>query len=202
MNKILSLFLGILLLTGAAVLWITNKPEPIAVPPVVEAPKQEVAPIVLQKDGLGIVSFGATPEATIATVSKVLGIPTKDTGMVPSFSAYGTCPGEQIRGVEWNNFYVLFGDTVFGKNAFFQYGYTDTKDAPHVAALTTGKGLTLGMHTEELKTLYPEATIGDWLPGQKGFTLDKDGSGTGKYLGGTLIDDKVYWIAGGELCGE
>jgi hypothetical protein len=158
--------------------------------------------IVLNKDGLGIVHFGDSPETVIAAVTKTLGAPTKDTGMTSSFSKYGTCPGNELRGVEWNNFYVLFGDTAFGTQKFFQYGYTDTKEAHLVPALMTSKGVTIGMTVQEIKAKYPSAKIGTWLPGQDAITLEARSTDKKEYLGGTIIDSKLYWLAGGILCGE
>lgn len=66
--------------------------------------------LVLRGDGLGVTDFGASPADAISALTTALGPPTKDTGWEPAFSSYGTCPGEQIRGVEWDGLVLLFTD--------------------------------------------------------------------------------------------
>ncbi len=187
----------------AGILLLANRPQK-AVTPIVTSPAAETpAPIVLQKDGLNVAKFGDSPEAVIAAITKTLGAPTKDTGMTSSFSSYGTCPGNELRGVEWKNFYVLFGDTVFGTHKFFQYGYSSSDAKGLLApALKTDKGVTVGMSLADVKKAYLNAKVGVWLPGQDSITLEERSSNKREYLGGTIIDGKLYWLAGGVLCGE
>ncbi|MES2224425.1 MAG: hypothetical protein V4478_00395 [Patescibacteria group bacterium] len=187
----------------AGMLLLANRPQktmtPLVIPPAAETP----APIVLQKDGLSVAKFGDSPETVIAAITKTLGAPTKDTGMTSSFSAYGTCPGNELRGVEWKNFYVLFGDTVFGTYKFFQYGYSSS-DAKGLLASTlkTDKGVTVGMSLADAKKAYPNARVGVWLPGQDSITFEERSANKREYLGGTIVDGKLYWLGGGVLCGE
>lgn len=157
--------------------------------------------IVLKADGLGAVAFGATPSETIAILTSAFGAPTKDTGWIDSFSPYGICPGEKIRGVEWNNLHVLFGDTLFGKQAFFGFEYVN-RTGINEPVLKTEKLITLGATKTQIQTAYPNATFGDWLPGQTGTTFVHGAEGSGEYLGGTLEEDKLFWISGGIFCGE
>ncbi len=166
--------------------------------PVSETP---IAKVVLRQDGLEAVKFGATPEEALATLNPVFGQPTKDTGWIDSFSLYGTCPGEQIRAVEWNNLHLLFGDTVHGNKAFFGFEYVDRTGAGK-PTLMTERAITLGASKEAIKTAYPDATFGDWLPGQTGTTFVRGAEGSGQYLGGTIENDKLFWIGGGIFCGE
>ncbi len=186
----------ILVIPIAIVAWVLLRhPAPQVEAPVVPVP-------VLQKDGLGIVSFGASPEDTIAVLTKALGVPTKDTGTIESFSAYGTCPGKDLRAVEWKNLYVLFGDTAYGTGKFYQYGYTNK--APLLATLSTNKGVTLGMGAEEIKARYPDAKFSEWLPEQDGVLLEaRDPYNRADFLGGTFDENKkLYFIIGGIQCGE
>lgn len=208
MKKTITIFI-ILAAIAAGIFWF-NRPEvqapiidtPATVGGDIPVPTTDQQKLVLEQDGLDAINFGAAPEETIAAISAVLGTPTKDTGVVESFSKYGTCPGDTVRGVEWKNFYVLFGDTVWGKNKFYGYGYTDIRDAEHISPLYTAKGVTIGMSAAEMKEKYPKATIGEWLPGQKAFTLERGASHDGRFLAGTLIDDKIYFLSGGIMCGE
>lgn len=169
--------------------------------PVATVPITSTEGIILRENGLGIVSFGASSEETLAILTPLLGQPTKDTGWVDSFSSYGTCPGDSIRGVEWNNLHVLFGDTLYGKKAFFGFEYVN-RDGTIDPILETEKSITLGATKEAIKAVYPSATFGDWLPGQTGTTFIRGAEGSGEYLGGTLEDNKLFWIGGGIFCGE
>ncbi len=193
MKKTVLFIIAIVIITLAYVL---GSSRPTTTP--VVNPKPE---IVLKADGLGAVSFGATPSETIAILTSALGNPTKDTGWVDSFSPYGTCPGDSIRGVEWNNLHVLFGDTLHGKEAFFGFEYVN-RDGAIDPILKTEKSITLGANKDTITTAYPSATFGDWLPGQIGTTFIRGAEGSGEYLGGTIEDDTLFWIGGGIFCGE
>ena len=158
--------------------------------------------IVLRHDGLAAVIFGATEEEVVSTLTTSLGTPTKDTGWIDSFSPYGNCPGEKIRGIEWGSLHVLVGDTPqYGTKTFFGFEYVD-RTGSETPLLFTERGITLGATREAIEKAYPDATFGEWLPGQTGTTFVRGGSGSGQYLGGTIENDKLFWIGGGVLCAE
>lgn len=152
----------------------------------------------LESDGLGSLKFGATEEDVLTTFNRALGTSTADTGWTSSFSAYGTCPGNQIRVVEWNRLRVFFGDTKFGTKKFFQYEYTDRNATSPIPLITTAVGLTLNMTKAELLTLYPNVKITPWTENYEQierFAIDDS-------LQGTIKDGKVFWINSGVQCGE
>src|SRR3546814_20626376 len=61
-------------------------------------------------DGLGVVSLGSEPDAAVSAVTAALGDPSLDTGWESSFGTYGTCPGPEVRAVEWGGPVLLFTD--------------------------------------------------------------------------------------------
>lgn len=111
------------------------------------------AAIALRGDGLGVVELGAAPDAAIASVTAELGEPSVDTGWEPSFSTYGTCPGEQIRGVEWGGLVLLFtdGDTTYGSGQHL-FSWRVTGAPPPVS---TANGLGYGSRAADAEELYP-----------------------------------------------
>jgi hypothetical protein len=154
--------------------------------------------IVLRGDGLGVVDLGATPGAAIAAVTAALGAPTLDTGWESSFSAYGTCPGEQIRGVEWDSLVLLFtdGDTAYGSGEhFFTWRLTG---AP--PALGTAKGLGYHATVADAQALYPDAVEviepDEPFPGFLQIALD------GGVITGYLDGDVITNLEAGAGCGE
>jgi hypothetical protein len=109
--------------------------------------------IALRGDGLGVVALGATPDAAVTAVTAELGDPSLDTGWEPSFSTYGTCPGEQIRGVEWGGLVLLFtnGDTQYGSGEHL-FSWRVTGAPPPVSTAT---GLGYGSTAVDAEELYP-----------------------------------------------
>jgi hypothetical protein len=169
-----------------------------ASPPAEEPTASATAELVLRGDGLGVVDLGAAPDDAIAAVTAALGDPTLDTGWEPSFSAYGTCPGEQIRGVEWDHLVLLFtdGDTAYGRGQhLFTWRLTG---AP--PALGTAKGLGYQARVADAEELYPgdvEVTEPDEpFPGF--LTLAADGGAITGYLDGDVITN----LEAGTPCGE
>jgi hypothetical protein len=119
----------------------TSTPEPVG------------SESALRGDGLGVVEFGAAPDEAVAAMTAVLGEPTADTGWEPSFSTYGTCPGAQIRGVEWGGLVLLFtdGDTTYGSGEHL-FSWRVTGAPP---ALSTVGGLGFGATAADAEELYP-----------------------------------------------
>lgn len=167
-----------------------------AAPPSSDAPAK--AEIVLRGDGLGVVALGAPPEAAVDAVTAALGDPTADTGWQSSFSAYGTCPGEQIRGVEWDNLVLLFtdGDTAYGTGEHL-FTWRITGAPP---ALGTAKGLGYKATVADAEELYPgdvEVTEpDDPFPGFAQIRVD--GGIITAYLDGQVITN----LEAGTGCGE
>lgn len=205
-QTILTLILAIVIAIGVYVAMATRVIEPLVITEVtatsstttVVTPPVEKISLQLESDGLGSLKFGATQEDVLATFNRALGTSTADTGWTNSFSAYGTCPGNEIRVVEWNRLRVFFGDTKFGTKKFFQYEYTDRNATSPVPLITTAQGLTLDMSKAELLTLYPNVKITPWTENYEQierFAIDDS-------LQGTIRKGKVFWINAGVQCGE
>ncbi|MES2986050.1 MAG: hypothetical protein V4686_02900 [Patescibacteria group bacterium] len=202
-NTFLTLILTIIIAIGVYV-YMENRVPPIIVEePTATTTVQTPTPggkisLQLESDGLGGLKFGATEEDVLSTFNRALGSSTKDTGWTNSFSMYGTCPGTQIRVVEWNRLRVFFGDTKFGMKKFFQYEYTDRDAAKAIPLITTAKGVTLNTTKAELQRLYPAIKITPWTENYaqyERFSIDDS-------LQGTLKGGKVFWINAGVQCGE
>lgn len=156
------------------------------------------AEIVLRGDGLGVVDLGATPDDAIPAVTAALGAPTRDTGWEPSFSEYGTCPGDQIRGVEWDHLVLLFtdGDTAYGTGPHL-FTWRITGAPP---ALGTAMGLGYQATVADAEELYPgdveHIEADDPFPGF--LTIAADGGSITAYLDGDVVTN----LEAGTPCGE
>lgn len=161
------------------------------------------ASTTLSAKGIGDTSFGTPANDVMNTLTILFGAPSKDTGSIESFSAYGTCPGQTIRVVEWGRLRVFFGDTVFGKNAFFHYEYTDRDSSAMTPVLAMNQDITLGSSESALKAAYPHAIVTPFEEGGwSSFVISSDQK-TGASFGGNLGDThKIYWINAGIACGE
>ncbi len=157
------------------------------------------APIALRGDGLGVVDLGASPDAAIAAVTEELGPPSVDAGWSPSFSVYGTCPGEQIRGVEWEGLVLLFtdGTTDFGAGEHL-FAWRITGAPP---AVGTRAGLGFGATAADAEELYPGAV--ERVPAEDPFPaflqVAVDGGAITAFLDD---DDTITNLEAGAPCGE
>lgn len=158
--------------------------------------------LVLQGNGLEVLTFGASPETVIPRLTSMIGTPTKDTGWISSFSSYGTCPGEKIRVVEWNRLRAFFGDTAFGAQKFFQWEYVKTGTGTQSPIIATKGGVTLDMTKAEVLALYPQARFIPWMENTESMRLVADNPATNEHLGGTLEGGTVSYLSGGIQCGE
>lgn len=161
-------------------------------------PGSPASAIVLRGDGLGVVELGAAPDVAIAAVSAALGQPTADTGWQSSASSYGTCPGERVRGVEWDHLVLLFtdGDTAYGSGEHF-FTWRITGAPP---ALGTAAGLGYQATVADAQELYPgdvEITEPDEpFPGFLQIAVE------GGRITGYLDGDVITNIEAGAGCGE
>lgn len=138
------------------------------------APEEdEGPPVVLRGDGLGAVRFGAPVDEVIVALTLRWGPPDSDTGWWDPKArgmqfAFGACPGNEQRGVEWRDFWVLFSDgpTPWGPAAnrhFFSWYYdAEDYDAPRPdpggnrPPLQTEVGISLGAAVADLQRAYGE----------------------------------------------
>jgi hypothetical protein len=155
--------------------------------------------IVLRGDGLGVVELGADPEVAVAAVSEALGEPTADTGWESSFSVYGTCPGEQVRGVEWDHLVLLFtdGSTAHGNGPHF-FAWRITGSPP---ALGTAAGFGYRATAADAEELYAGGV--EVVPPDEPFPgflqIEAEGGTITAYLDEA---DVVTNLEAGVACGE
>ena len=157
------------------------------------------AAIALRGDGLGVVALGAAPDEAIAAVGEELGEPSLDSGWEPSSSSYGTCPGEQIRGVEWDGLVLLFtdADTAVGSGEHL-FTWRVTGAPP---AIATAKGLGFGATATDAEELYPGQV--EKVPEEDPFPafleVEAEGGRITAYLDET---DTITNLEAGPGCGE
>jgi len=165
------------------------------------------AKLVLRGDSLGDVRFGVDAEGAIAYVETLLGAPDSDSGYVDAASEFGSCPGEQVRGVQWGNLLLLFGDeseVASGRMHFYgwRYGPIGTTMPEPVGPATEG-GITLGATVNEVLAAHPVADVFNDDVFGAGFDID---SGARGLVSGSLSNDAPNGVTlalfGGVTCGE
>ena len=159
----------------------------------------EASAIALRGDGLGVVDLGGTPDDAIAAVSAELGDPSVDTGWEPSFSTYGTCPGEQIRGVEWEGLVLLFtdGDTAQGTGEHL-FTWRVTGAPPPISTAT---GLGFGATAADAEDLYSGEV--ETIPAEDPFPGFLEIQAEGGLIRAFLDDDDTITnLEAGTPCGE
>jgi hypothetical protein len=177
-------------------------------------PEPAIGELVLETDGVGslgaLVDFGTNDEVAVAEVTAALGPNTEDSGWIPSFSGYGTCPGDEVRGVEWGSFVMLFtnADTAFatgGARHFFSYYYTE----PAQPDFATPEMIEIGSTVAQLKAAYegPDFVFTEFEfdPSLGHWTYDHDFDAQTLLWGittGFTDGDLVMSINGGIGCGE
>lgn len=155
--------------------------------------------VVLRGDGLGVVGLGEPPQAVLDAVGAALGPPTRDTAWEPAFSEYGTCPGEQIRGVEWDHLVLLFTDgaTVLGEGEHL-FAWRLNGAPP---ALGTATGFGWGATATDAEELYPGQV--EVVPAEEPFPafllVEAEGGTITAYLD---EHDVVTNLEAGIPCGE
>jgi hypothetical protein len=160
-----------------------------------------------------LIEFGAAFDDVQPALVAAFGEPSADTGITSSFSAYGTCPGEQLRALEFADgaLYVLFGDVDGPELTMYQWTLADegrTDEVPKAMALvgdvTTyefGVGDTLGSLGEGSSGAELEV-FDDDEPLPAAFRLQDQSPGFYGYLTGTQDDDTLTGVQAGTACGE
>jgi hypothetical protein len=191
--------LGLTLVLVALVLAACRDDDPDAVSTTTTTTEPDASAIALRGDGLGVVALGARPDAAIAAVSAELGEPSVDTDWEPSFSTYGTCPGEQIRGVEWEGLVLLFtdGDTAQGTGEHL-FTWRVTGAPPPIS---TVMGLGFGATAADAEDLYPSQV--ETVPAEDPFPSFLEIQAEGGLIRAFLDDEATITnLEAGTPCGE
>ena len=158
----------------------------------------------MREDGLGEALFGADAEEVIEYIRSLAGPPTSDSGWADPNSAFGVCPGNEVRGLVWGDLLVLFSDdspVASGRRHFLSYSYGPPfAFTPQPAGMRTPRGITIGSTVAELRAAYPEVIVneGDDIFAAN-FHVSDNLNG---FLTGAAETDTVESIIGGVGCGE
>ena len=161
--------------------------------------------LVLLPVGVGRARFGTEAEGVISYISGIAGPPTADSGWVDALeSPFGACSGERVRGLQWGQLQLLFGDESSVSSVpghFFSYRYGGFTDQPPVPpGLRTDSGLLLGSTLAQIRSAHPEVTVFEDAIFGAGFSISQGG------ISGTLTDSsdagQVEVLYGGIGCGE
>jgi hypothetical protein len=135
-----------------------------SVTPAEEVPGSGVVanPIVLRRDGLGVVDFGQPADESAAAVTAVLGEPDRDTGWVDPLSI-SSCAGTETRVLNWGDLALYFSDesgVANGQRHLFAYSYGSVEDLETTPeGLATPEGIGLGTTVEFLRAAYPDVVV-------------------------------------------
>ena len=168
------------------------------------------ATVRLTGDGIdlptGVVTFGDTFETVAPDLLRFLGKPTKDTGSIDVFSEYGTCPGKDLRVLEYDGgaLQVLFG-TMESQTQMTVYSWalTAESDSTPSASALVGDSATFefrpGTSLAELTAGAGDAleVTEDEVLGTVFRVEDQSSGFFGNVEGGT-----VSFVQGGTGCGE
>jgi hypothetical protein len=163
------------------------------------------AELKLGPSSLGAAEFGTDPEAVITYVSSFLGGPTADSGWTDSITGgFGICPGNEVRGVAWNDLLLLFSDNsdvASGRRHFFSYVLGPAFEADiNPFGLTTDANIGIGSTVAALRGTYPTAFINPADDvGSASFLVVEGLSGA---LTSDADDGQVSVVRGGTGCGE
>jgi hypothetical protein len=164
-----------------------------------------VRELVLRADGVGGARFGAEADGVISYVTGLVGAPTADSGWIDAAgSPFGSCPGPRVRGVQWGQLQLFFGDKTSVSTVpehFYSYSYgafTGQPAAPE--GLLTDTGFGLGSPLSSVRAAAPSVSVFDDPVFGAGFSITAGG------LSGTLSDatdaGRVLVLYGGIGCGE
>lgn len=165
------------------------------------APDPELS---LRDDGLGEARFGADPDSVIEYVGSIIGAPTSDSGWVAAQGQFGSCLGNEVRGVGWRDLTLMFGDAsdvTSGRRHFFAYVYGPPSGAAaDPPGVRTAAGISVGSTVAALRGAYPNAVVrpGDQIS-PASFSI---GDRLNGILTGVTAADTVQAVSGGTGCGE
>jgi hypothetical protein len=160
-----------------------------------------------------VLLFGTTFDKAAPALRRSLGAPTKDTGVVSSFSDYGTCPGSKLRALEYDGgaLVVLFGNVKGSALTMYEWALQpkgDTAKAPRASAFigdvttyefgigTTLRRLRAGVGADRL-------TVRGGADSQAPtFVVRDQSSGISGQLSGTSDGDATTYVLAGRPCGE
>ncbi len=133
----------------------TTTAAPTTTAPATTTTAAPTSAAALRGDGLGLVSFGQAPDASMAMLAPLLGAPEEDSGWQPAIGVYGVCPGAQVRALRWGGLSLLFteGTTDVGTGQHF-FSWRQTGSPPPIA---TSKGLSVGATRTDIDELHPGA---------------------------------------------
>lgn len=160
-----------------------------------------------------VLPFGTTLEQARPALDAALGEPSTDTGVTESFGPYGTCPGTQLRVLEYAGgaLQLLFGDVDGDELTLYQWALTgegSPSQAPRASALI-GNAATfefgVGTTVAQLQQGAAPATV-QVSPGDEivpaSFRLADQSSGFFGYLTDAGPDGTATFVQGGLGCGE
>lgn len=164
---------------------------------------QAAAKLMLSDTGLGDAAFGADPDEVVSYVRSILGPPTDDSGWVDPLQTFGVCPGNEVRGVTWDDLQLLFSDNsivLSGRRHFFNYVYGPASGSTVLPeGMRTANGIGIGSSIADLRVaypnvqVYPEEIFGPYFVVNESFT---------GFLTGVADTDRIISFIGGLGCGE
>ena len=177
------------------------------------------ATVVLRGDGFGltmpdrrpeVLAFGTEAEAALEVLVTTLGPPDEDTGWIPSFSGFGTCPGEQVRVIRWVTLwaYLTDGGTEWrndGVPHLFSYIYALSPTETRSLDLLTEAGIGLGDTVKALRDAYGDTVEIAYEEFIDGYLYTIDLPPPARLWGGLTGDgnkDLITSVDGGRGCGE
>ena len=176
--------------------------------------------VVLRADGFGsttpdgatltMAAFGSEAETALAAITAALGPPDEDSGWIPSFSGFGTCPGEEVRALRWATMwaYMTDGNTEWrndGVPHFFSYLNSVFVSETASLGLLTEEGIGLGDSVKALRDAYGNRVEIMYEEFYDGYVFNIDVPAPGRLWGGLTggeDDDLITSIDGGAGCGE
>jgi hypothetical protein len=165
-------------------------------------------PLVLEEDGLGVVAFGTEGDAAVQAITVAIGEPDEDSGWIASFSGFGSCPGERVRGLRWGTLWALLtdGETEWrtdGVPHFFAYLNSVFYDNSRSLGLLTEQSIGLGDSVEALEDRYGDRVEIAFDELIATFVFDIEAAEPGRLRGaltGDRSDDLITSIDGGRGC--